>query len=205
LPYKALQVGDLRCNRVTYGLWAGDRYVPLLDDTDPRDLRARDVFLSRLPGNLLFAPPLLAGGACRQGDADEPGLPLPSHLVVDEAFGEAAQSLHGVAVRLVTEPAHCRLDVAKGPGGKTPPAARIQVARHAASIVFAKLPVQVCLQQGVDAHAFNAVAHPLQKCGHFHRSELPPTPVETLRVAATFRRAAAGKQPSRYSGFERIG
>jgi hypothetical protein len=67
LPYKALQVGDLRCNRVTYGLWAGDRYVPLLDDTDPRDLRARDVFLSRLPGNLLFAPPLIA--AARVGRA----------------------------------------------------------------------------------------------------------------------------------------
>jgi len=60
LPYKALQVGDLRCNRVTYGVWAADRYVPLLDDADPRDLRARDVFLARLPGNLLFAPPLIA-------------------------------------------------------------------------------------------------------------------------------------------------
>jgi hypothetical protein len=67
LPYKALQVGDFRCNRVTYGLWGGDRYVPLLDDTDPRDLRARDVFLSRLPGNLLFPPPLIA--AARVGRA----------------------------------------------------------------------------------------------------------------------------------------
>ncbi len=60
LPYKALQVGDLRCNRVTYGLWSADRYLPLLDDQDPRDLRARDVLLSRLPGNLLFAPPVIA-------------------------------------------------------------------------------------------------------------------------------------------------
>ncbi len=55
LPYRALQVGDLRCNRVTYGVWAGYRYAPLLDDLDPRDLRARDVFLRALPGNLLFA------------------------------------------------------------------------------------------------------------------------------------------------------
>lgn len=60
MPYKALQVGDLRCNRVTYGLWSADRYLPLLDDEDPRDLRARDVLLSRLPGNLLFAPPVIA-------------------------------------------------------------------------------------------------------------------------------------------------
>ncbi|MDQ3028752.1 MAG: radical SAM domain-containing protein [Actinomycetota bacterium] len=67
LPYKALQVGDLRCNRVTYGVWAADRYVPLLDDADPRDLRARDVFLARLPGNLLFAPPLIAAARVARG------------------------------------------------------------------------------------------------------------------------------------------
>jgi len=61
LPYNALQVGDTRCNRVTWGLWAGRRYVPVLDDADPRDLRARDAFLRMLPGNLLFAPRALAG------------------------------------------------------------------------------------------------------------------------------------------------
>ena len=60
LPFDALQVGDTRCNRVTWGLWAGGRYVPVLDDADPRDLRARDAFLRMLPGNLLFAPKALA-------------------------------------------------------------------------------------------------------------------------------------------------
>ena len=60
LPYRALQVGDLRCNRVTWGVWTADRYAPVLDDTDPRDLAARDVFLEALPGNLLFAPRPLA-------------------------------------------------------------------------------------------------------------------------------------------------
>lgn len=60
LPYRAFQVGDLRCNRVTWGLWRRDHYVPVLDDTDPRDLRARDAFLRMLPGNLLFAPRPLA-------------------------------------------------------------------------------------------------------------------------------------------------
>lgn len=55
LPFNALQVGDTRCTRTTWGLWAAGRYVPVLDDTDPRDLRARDAFLRMLPGNLLFA------------------------------------------------------------------------------------------------------------------------------------------------------
>ena len=60
LPYRALQMGDTRCNRVTWGVWAGDQYCPVLDDTDPRDLRARDAFLRVLPGNLLFASRSLA-------------------------------------------------------------------------------------------------------------------------------------------------
>lgn len=60
LPHRALTVGDTRCNRVTWGVWAGGRYTPALRDTDPRDLRARDAFLRRKPGNLLFAPGAVA-------------------------------------------------------------------------------------------------------------------------------------------------
>ena len=52
LPFRALQVGDERCNRSTWGVWAGRRYVPVFDDRDPRDLRARDAYLGTLPGNL---------------------------------------------------------------------------------------------------------------------------------------------------------
>lgn len=73
LPYDALQVGDTRCTRVTWGLWAGGRYVPVLDDTDPRDLRARDAFLRVLPGNLLFAPPALAGVRALRALTARPG------------------------------------------------------------------------------------------------------------------------------------
>jgi hypothetical protein len=51
LPYKAIQFGDLRCNRVVWGAWVGDRYVPLLDEDDPRDLAARDTFYRAFPGN----------------------------------------------------------------------------------------------------------------------------------------------------------
>ncbi|MGE0305801.1 MAG: radical SAM domain-containing protein [Acidimicrobiia bacterium] len=56
LPYRAVEVGDVRCNRTTWGVFVGDRYVPLLDDREPRDLALRDSFFTMLPGNLLFAP-----------------------------------------------------------------------------------------------------------------------------------------------------
>jgi len=45
LPWRHLQMGDERCNRAAYGVLAGQRWIPLLDDRDPRDLAARDVFL----------------------------------------------------------------------------------------------------------------------------------------------------------------
>lgn len=55
LPYTALQVGDLRCNRVVWGLQAGDRFVAVLDDREPADLEARDAFFRAFPGNLQSA------------------------------------------------------------------------------------------------------------------------------------------------------
>jgi hypothetical protein len=45
LPWQHLQMGDERCNRSAYGILAGGRWTALLDDRDPRDRRARDVFL----------------------------------------------------------------------------------------------------------------------------------------------------------------
>ncbi len=50
LPFRALQVGDERCNRTTYGFYIGDDYFPILDDEDPGDLRVRDVFFRHLGG-----------------------------------------------------------------------------------------------------------------------------------------------------------
>jgi hypothetical protein len=55
LPHRALQMGDERCNRTTWGVWIGERYIPVLDDRDARDLRARDAFLAAAPRNLMFA------------------------------------------------------------------------------------------------------------------------------------------------------
>jgi hypothetical protein len=56
LPYRAIQFGDLRCNRVTWGAWVGDTYVPLLDEDDRRDLAARDAFLGAFRGNAIGMP-----------------------------------------------------------------------------------------------------------------------------------------------------
>ncbi len=51
LPYGALQFGDTRCNRVTWGAYLGDDYVPLLDDTDERDHVAVNHWMTAFPGN----------------------------------------------------------------------------------------------------------------------------------------------------------
>lgn len=50
LPWRHLQMGDERCNRSAYGVLVGERWVALLDDRDPRDLRARDAFVNACGG-----------------------------------------------------------------------------------------------------------------------------------------------------------
>ena len=50
LPFRALQVGDTRCNRTTYGFYVGDDYHPILDDEKPADLQVRDAFIRHLGG-----------------------------------------------------------------------------------------------------------------------------------------------------------
>ncbi len=50
LPYRALQHGDERCNRTTYGFYVGTRYYPLLDDQNPADLAVRDAYQRHLAG-----------------------------------------------------------------------------------------------------------------------------------------------------------
>lgn len=50
LPWRAVQFGDPRCNRTAFGWLVGTRWVPLLDDADPRDLAVRDWFYDRLGG-----------------------------------------------------------------------------------------------------------------------------------------------------------
>lgn len=77
LPYRALEMGDLRCNRATWGLWVDDRYVPLLDDADPRDMAARDAFLRAFRGNYLYvARPVAAVRVVRTLLAHRRDVPL---------------------------------------------------------------------------------------------------------------------------------
>lgn len=66
LPWRHLQMGDARCNRSAYGVVAGGRWIPLLDDRDPRDLRVRDLFLERF-GAMDFerSVPALLGAMAR--------------------------------------------------------------------------------------------------------------------------------------------
>jgi hypothetical protein len=57
LVYKTFQIGDERCNRTAYGVYVGERYHPLLDDRDPRDLAARDAFVDTFGGMDFEHPP----------------------------------------------------------------------------------------------------------------------------------------------------
>ncbi|MGH3493104.1 MAG: hypothetical protein ACRDRL_15750, partial [Sciscionella sp.] len=50
LPWRAVQLGDERCNRTAFGILLGERWVPLLDDTEPADIAARDAFFRHLGG-----------------------------------------------------------------------------------------------------------------------------------------------------------
>ena len=56
LPWRVLQFGDPRCNRTCWGVFVGDRYVPLLEDDDPRDAEARDIFFAVFRGNRMHVP-----------------------------------------------------------------------------------------------------------------------------------------------------
>ncbi|QZY30124.1 radical SAM domain-containing protein [Nocardioides coralli] len=60
LPWRALQMGDPRCNRSAWGWLVADRFVPLLDEDDPRDLAFRDQVLRRAGGvRVSGTPPLV--------------------------------------------------------------------------------------------------------------------------------------------------
>jgi hypothetical protein len=64
LPWQHLQMGDPRCNRAAYGILTGNRWVPLLDDGDPRDLRVRDAFLDHFGGMDFDRPRAQVISAC---------------------------------------------------------------------------------------------------------------------------------------------
>ncbi len=57
LSHQAVQMGDPRCNRTSYGLMVGERYVPLIDDQRPLDIKTRDMFFERCGGMGFNAAP----------------------------------------------------------------------------------------------------------------------------------------------------
>ncbi len=60
LDYHLFEHGDTRCNRAAYGFWAGDRWFPVLDGADRRDLAVRDGFLEYFgPVSFTGTPPAL--------------------------------------------------------------------------------------------------------------------------------------------------
>lgn len=77
LPFRALQHGDERCNRTTYGFYVGDRYHPILDDRDPADLAVRDTYQRHLAGITFgLGSPLSLGAKLLRVAAGHPSVPL---------------------------------------------------------------------------------------------------------------------------------
>ena len=72
LHFRAVQVGDERCNRTAYGLYAGDRYAPVLDEDDPRDQRVLGDFLAGFGGMDFVAPPALLAARTARAIARRP-------------------------------------------------------------------------------------------------------------------------------------
>ena len=56
LPHLSVQVGDERCTRTVWGLLAGERWVPVIDDLVPADLDARDRMFAAFGGVDFGAP-----------------------------------------------------------------------------------------------------------------------------------------------------
>jgi hypothetical protein len=92
LPWRHLQMGDQRCNRTAYGVVAGGRWTPLLDDRDPRDLRVRDAFLDAFGGMDFDRPPGIVAIATARVVARRPGV-IPHALGWAHRFVRRAGAL----------------------------------------------------------------------------------------------------------------
>jgi hypothetical protein len=92
LPWEHLQMGDPRCNRSAYGVLAGGRWTPLLDDRDPRDLRVRDLVLEAFGGMDAERHPAALAGAVARVVARRP-------RVVPAAAGWAARFVRRAGLR----------------------------------------------------------------------------------------------------------
>lgn len=112
LAWHAFQIGDERCNRTAHGAYAGERYVQLLDDRDPRDLAVRDAFFATFGGMDFEHPPaLLAAKLARAFGANPGALRLAAQWAarfVARCGGPAAVARH--RVRPITFVMHSFMD-----------------------------------------------------------------------------------------------
>jgi hypothetical protein len=72
LHYRALQIGDVRCNRTAYGAYVGDRYVPMLDEDDARDAAWLQDFVAAFGGMDFAVPPALLAARTARAFARHP-------------------------------------------------------------------------------------------------------------------------------------
>jgi hypothetical protein len=112
LHFRALQIGDERCNRTAYGAYAGDRYVPLLEEDDLRDQRWLGDFIAAFGGMDFAAPPALLAARLARGFARHPpalpGLLGWARRFVARAGGPAHAARH--RPRAVTFVMHSFMD-----------------------------------------------------------------------------------------------
>jgi len=112
LHFRALQVGDERCNRTAYGFYVGDRYVPLLHEDDPRDQRILADFLAGFGGMDFTAPPGLLAARTARAIARRPqvlprGAGWAARLV---RRGGGVRHLHANPPRSITFVMHAFMD-----------------------------------------------------------------------------------------------
>ncbi len=118
LPWQNLQMGDPRCNRTAWGWLIEGRFIPVLDDDEPRDLAARDAFLSRLGGLQLTGTPmpLLTARLLRAAGSNLDGLPTAigwARRAVRRSGGLRALLRHRRTVRPITFVMHSFMDAAQ--------------------------------------------------------------------------------------------
>jgi len=117
LPWRALQFGDPRCNRTAWGWTVAGRFVPLLDDQDPRDLAVRDLALARFGGLQVSgsAAPVVAVRVLRLAARNPGALPALTgwaRRAVRRSGGVRALLRHARSIRPLTFVMHTFMDAA---------------------------------------------------------------------------------------------
>lgn len=77
LPYKIFQIGDFRCNRSAFGFYLNDKWYPVLDENDEKDIAVRDAFFRYFGGFHWGAPlPLVIARLVRLSASNPQILPI---------------------------------------------------------------------------------------------------------------------------------